>query len=569
MKQIFVSYSREDSQFVNKLTPLIRRVYGNNSVWYDAQIRGGEKWWQTILTKIAESDLIIYLVSNESLISPYCQAELHEALRLHKNILPVTIKKLRPEYPGKITPDLAEVLKQTQYVDLSGGFNNSDAISNLYASLNRLLEQPSTTQLPPTRHTPTPQPVVDDQPVTVDRRLVFGAGLIAAFLLIIVGILIVQNTNSAVSVMVTPTMQTNQNTGATIEAEMTVAQLMNLTATAAQWTVTPSPTQTPTATSTETLTPTATLTSSNTPTATPTFTPTQTDTPPPTATATHTPVIPGSAFGVDFGGSRGEVLYVINNGNQGEIAVTDLRTGETRMLTSNNAADWDPDWSPDGEQITWVSGRDGDMEVFVMDADGNNPRQLTFNRVQESWPHWSPDGTRIAYTVQDGDRDIHIIDVNTGFIEKITDTHFDDTFPSWSKDGRAIIFASYREGAWNVFQIDLETRVTTNLTQDTLSSGQPAISPDGRFVVFDSIRASNNPELYIMAADGTEPRRLTFNDSVEANPTWSPDGRFIVFNANYNGDWDLFALDIETSSIIQLVDDRRAIWMPSLRPMAP
>lgn len=47
-----------------------------------------------------------------------------------------------------------------------------------------------------------------------------------------------------------------------------------------------------------------------------------------------------------------------------------------------------PIWSPDGKQITFVSGRDGNREIYVMDADGSNVRRLTFNKKRDNHPDW-------------------------------------------------------------------------------------------------------------------------------------------------------------------------------------
>lgn len=118
MVRIFVSYSRADRQFNDQFVRLIRRVYGNDSVWYDADLPGGVDWWRTILNEVGQCHIFVYLISNESLESSYCQDELSEALRQNKAILPIIVRRLNPSYPGNTKPDLADILRKTQHIDL-------------------------------------------------------------------------------------------------------------------------------------------------------------------------------------------------------------------------------------------------------------------------------------------------------------------------------------------------------------------------------------------------------------------------------------------------------------------
>ena len=46
----------------------------------------------------------------------------------------------------------------------------------------------------------------------------------------------------------------------------------------------------------------------------------------------------------------------------------DADGGNQENLTNNTAYDADPDWSPDGTKITFVSSRDGVSQIYVMDA---------------------------------------------------------------------------------------------------------------------------------------------------------------------------------------------------------
>lgn len=139
MARIFVSYSRADRPFVENFVPLLRRVYGLDSVWYDDQIHGGADWWRMILDKVEDCQLFVYLISNESLASPYCLAEFREALRLQKAILPIIVRP-RTHYPGEIADDLREVLQRIQYVDMSSGFKDSGTLAELYAAVHQLFQ---------------------------------------------------------------------------------------------------------------------------------------------------------------------------------------------------------------------------------------------------------------------------------------------------------------------------------------------------------------------------------------------------------------------------------------------
>ncbi|HEX2908746.1 MAG TPA: SUMF1/EgtB/PvdO family nonheme iron enzyme [Phototrophicaceae bacterium] len=185
MAQIFISYSRADRSFLDNFVPLIRKVYGNDCLWYDDDIHGGADWWETILAEIGKCQLFIYLISNEALESPYCQAELREALRLHKLILPVVVRRLNPAYPGNVPDDLKPILARTQYVDLIN-MRDMAHVASLYAAIHHLFQQMPAVPPPPQTAQPIPQPPVPDKKAR--RTLPF---IIIAIAIGLFGILIV------------------------------------------------------------------------------------------------------------------------------------------------------------------------------------------------------------------------------------------------------------------------------------------------------------------------------------------------------------------------------------------
>ncbi|MBN1582918.1 MAG: S9 family peptidase [Anaerolineae bacterium] len=72
--------------------------------------------------------------------------------------------------------------------------------------------------------------------------------------------------------------------------------------------------------------------------------------------------------------------------------------GKARQFTAGEKKDNSPCWSPDGEQLAFVSSRAGDKpQIYVIPVDGGEARQLTRTPNGVKSPAWSPDGTRIAF----------------------------------------------------------------------------------------------------------------------------------------------------------------------------
>ncbi len=261
MARIFVSYSRADSLFVEQFVSLLEKAFPNHTIWYDEHIYGGRDWWQLILTEIDRCDLFIYLLSNDSLASPYCQAEWQEANRLQKPWLPVIV---RPKTNIDQAPDdLRTAIHCIQWVDLSNGFKDAFANAKVYGAINELLRQSSTSPVPPLTPRPVRVPSVTTPPIPPkpDRRrldptvVVAIIGLISAVLVAAIGILPALLNNVKPSDTPVPTNVSVPTTQVAIAPTITPILLVPSF----------SPTLLSTSTHAPTLTPTSTLSPSNTP----------------------------------------------------------------------------------------------------------------------------------------------------------------------------------------------------------------------------------------------------------------------------------------------------------------
>ena len=86
---IFMSFSSKDELVVKSLARGFEAAH--RQVWFDHDLKGGEIWWETILHNIRESSVFLFALSDNSLKSPACRAELGYAIALRRPILPVLV----------------------------------------------------------------------------------------------------------------------------------------------------------------------------------------------------------------------------------------------------------------------------------------------------------------------------------------------------------------------------------------------------------------------------------------------------------------------------------------------
>ena len=222
-----------------------------------------------------------------------------------------------------------------------------------------------------------------------------------------------------------------------------------------------------------------------------------------------------------------------------EIYVMDADGGNRENLSNHPVDDRDPDWSPDGTKIAFVSNRnDGVYQVYVMDADGSNQIRLTDGPQRKQGPDWSPDGQQIAFTVhldlhrhvdlEEGDLFPHIaiMDSNGNNRERFEN---DALGPSWSPDGGQIAFVSGRDGGAEIYVIGTDGQGLERVTHGLLGGQSPSFSPDGGRIAYHSWNEEFH-QIYVVGADGKNRMRLTHNEEEHhVDPTWSPDGGTIAY----------------------------------------
>lgn len=112
--KLFISYSRDDSAFVYSLEAELRKN-PRYEIWIDRQIPGSVDWWKTILDAIEWCDCCIFVMSDRSVNSIYCESEINYVLRWNKPVVPVMHK--RTSYPEQLSK------LKIQYIDVTSVYD--------------------------------------------------------------------------------------------------------------------------------------------------------------------------------------------------------------------------------------------------------------------------------------------------------------------------------------------------------------------------------------------------------------------------------------------------------------
>ena len=206
--------------------------------------------------------------------------------------------------------------------------------------------------------------------------------------------------------------------------------------------------------------------------------------------------------------------------------------------------------------------------LAIMDQDGANHRFLSDGSVMELTPRFSPNRQQITYlSYKDNLPKVYIYNLETQESKVIG--HFPGiTFaPRFSSDNRYVVLSASMDGNSEIYEVDLMTNTRKRLTNSIAIDTSPYYSPGDKHILFNSDRGGS-PQLYIMDRDGSNVRRISYGKGVYTAPAWSPRGDLIAFTKQYKGNFHIGTMDTNGKNEKLLTTsfmDEGPTWSPNGR----
>jgi serine/threonine protein kinase len=234
-----------------------------------------------------------------------------------------------------------------------------------------------------------------------------------------------------------------------------------------------------------------------------------------------------------------------------------------------------PWWSNDGKRIFFKSMKGGVRDIWWVPVDrkGNavgSARQLTFGA--DAWEFSiSKDGSKLAYMKSGGNSAIYAVPLGidrTLTIEDATQILSRKEgmyFLAISPDHQWFTFQTSGGGKFSIWLVRTNGQDLTQITADSSNNFCPSFSPDGKWIAFCSNRNGNN-DVYIMPAMGGPVTALTHDQSNDFGPSWSVDGKKIFFHSWRSGNGDLWSVSVKGGDLQQLTFNSAFDGFPACSP---
>jgi len=198
------------------------------------------------------------------------------------------------------------------------------------------------------------------------------------------------------------------------------------------------------------------------------------------------------------------------------VHIVNIASGNIRQITHGDFDDDEPAWSPNGSQIVFVSNRSDDpdrnrnTDLWLIDAIGENaePDRLTTSDAADASPAWSPSGQTIVYTTTDSKvqydyaiPQLAIVDIEKRepqLMESLAEVQA--IAPRFSPDGKTLLTITEDHGEQNLVAVNIVDGSHSRLIEGADTVIEFAVGRNGD--VFALVTRPDLPdELFVLSDD--------------------------------------------------------------------
>ncbi len=210
-----------------------------------------------------------------------------------------------------------------------------------------------------------------------------------------------------------------------------------------------------------------------------------------------------------------------------------------------------------GGSIVFTCSRGDFNQVCMVRADGQNLQLLTNTTFSHNYyPAFAPGGQMVVFASnRNGTFDLYLLILESGNLSRLTNRIGNVLSPSFSPDGQKVVFANRAgEGPTSIWVID-KGGANPKLLYPALNNVVAvAWSPEGGTIAYAmSVDQPNEYQIFLMDADGRNHRRISQGLlGIGGSLAWSPDSLYLLIFAGPPGDKDIYRIEVATGNYLRL-----------------